>query len=527
SVVLGDTPNYLPHIPKYDDNELEEEGYELVFPGEQGVDLGDFGDQSKYYYPPHGWADLSGSAAGVTVAAKQMPYFWPGALELTADGEVRAGVFTARNIAPYTFIWRQHESRTVLFGFHTGVSNPEETARMLDSPVTGRAADYKHYDRSGVFPYRLVTLAEQNEVYAALGVNHTVEIHNDALAVTRFLYKGTPGGSNNHDSIEKKLGGEWLRHGHGGQYLTALDLALWKSEWQIPRSDDFDHTEDPGANNDSLPHTDNVVVDNEHRYRDGQVLAYYLTGDERFRDGLLDEAELLRVLPLTPHERSAYMAMRAASRIAELIGDPGGLLLARIRAQVEAIGTPLLNMAAQSSGYGWDNLPGTGNRRYYVNSTQFNSEKPPGEHFQSRGFISGSLGPLGYYHAARALLALDPNDSTGLKARARMCDLSFYTRNELYPYHPVPASRHWVYSYAASFQQVTSWSSADFHPILLGMAESWVDTGDPVYLQRGVHQIEAFAAHDQSSAYPNNLYEIESRLDAQHFFAIYRYYLGL
>jgi DNA-binding LytR/AlgR family response regulator len=42
-----------------------------------------------------------------------------------------------------------------------------------------------------------------------------------------------------------------------------------------------------------------------------------------------------------------------------------------------------------------------------------------------------------------------------------------------------------------------------------------------------VQQIEAFAAHDQSSAYPNNLYEIESRLDAQHFISIYRQYLGL
>ncbi|HZJ71596.1 MAG TPA: hypothetical protein VFF36_11750, partial [Planctomycetota bacterium] len=520
--VLGTTPNYLPHIPKLSDYVLAEEGYELVFAGNTVHALGD-----KTQFPLHGWVDLSGATAGVTVAARQMPYEWPGALEVAENGEVRAGVFTTRNVAPYTFIWRQHESRTVLFDFHTGISDPELTARMLDCPVTGRAADYKHYDRAGVFPYRLVTLAEQNQVYAALGLTHTVNIHNDGLLVTRFLYKGTPGASNNHDIIEKQLGGEWLRHGNGGQWLSGMDLALWKSEWQIPRSDDFDTTQDPGPSNDSLPHTTSVVADNEHRYRDGQILAYYLSGDERFRDGLLDEAELLRVLPALPHERSAYMAMRATAHLALFTGDPGGALLNKLRAQVELIGSPLLDMATQTSGYGWQSAPGTGSRRWYVNSSQFDSEKPPGENFQSRGFISGSLGPQSYYCAWRALLTANPNDASGLKARARMRDLCFYTRNELYPYNPVPANRHWVYSYAASFMQVTEWSTSDFHPLLLGMGQSWLDTGDPGYLQRGVEQIQAFAAHDQSGSYPDNLYEMESRLDVQDFFAVYRYYLGL
>ena len=521
-VVLGTTPNYLPHIPKLSDNVLMEEGYELVFAGATTHALG-----NKYEVPVHGWVDLSGASAGVTLAAKQMPYFWPGALEVTGSGELRAGVFTTRNVAPYTFIWRQHESRTVLFAFHTAPADPESTARALDWPFTGRAADYKHYDRAGVFPYRLVTVAEQNEVYAAIGLSHTVTIHNEDLLVTRFLYKGTPGGANNHDSIERRLGGEWLRHGHGGQYVEAMDLALWKSEWQIPRSDDFDHADDPGPINPALPHTQDVVVDAEHRYRDGQVLAYYLSGDERFREALLDEAELLLAWANTPHERSAYMSMRAMASIAALTGDPGGLLMAKMRSLVEGITTPLINIGTQSSGFGWQASPGTGSRRYYVNSSQFDSEKPPGENFQSRGFISGSLGPQSYYVAARAFLKANPNDSTGLKARARMRDLAWYTRHELYPYNPVPANRHWVYSYAVTFQHVSEWSNADFHPILVGMGQSWLDTGDPGYLQRGVEQIQAFAAHDQSSGYPNNLYEIESRLDAQDFFAVYRYYLSL
>jgi hypothetical protein len=188
---------------------------------------------------------------------------------------------------------------------------------------------------------------------------------------------------------------------------------------------------------------------------------------------------------------------------------------------------PLLNVNTQNSGFGWQNVPGAGNRRYFVNSTQLNGEKPPGENFQARGFFSGSLGPLAFYHGARVLLANSPSDPEGLLARGRMRDLAYWTRNELYPYVANPANRYWVYSLAVTLQQVTQYTTSDFHPLLLGMGEAWLDTGDPAYLQRGVQQIEAFAAHDQSSAYPNNLYEIESRLDAQHFISIYRQYLGL
>jgi hypothetical protein len=400
-------------------------------------------------------------------------------------------------------------------------------AKALDWPLTGRAADYKHYDHAGVLPYRLVTLAEQNEVYAELGLAHAVTIHNDPLQVTRFLYKGSPGASNNHDRIEKWLGGEWLRHGHGGQYLNALDLALYKSEWQVARSDGWNHALDPGPVNDGVPHTENVQADLEHRYRDGMILAYYLTGDERMRGALLDEAEILPTLSVSAQERGMYQSIRALARVAEFTGDPGGQLEAALRQRILYQCVPLLNIGTQSTGFGWQNVPDAGNRRYFVNSTQLPGEKPPGENFQARGFFSGSLGPLAFFHGARVLRAQSPADPEGVLARGRMRDLAFWTRKELYPYVPSPASRHWVYSLAVTLQQVTQYATSDFHPILLGMGEAWLDTGDPVYMQRGIQQIEAFAAHDQSSKYPNNLYEMESRLDAQHFFALCRVYLGL
>jgi len=68
---------------------------------------------------------------------------------------------------------------------------------------------------------------------------------------------------------------------------------------------------------------------------------------------------------------------------------------------------------------------------------------------------------------------------------------------------------------------VTVWEKWDFHPILTGMAEAYMITGNSAFLQRGVQQIEAHQAHD-NGPFADNLYLLDSRLDAQHFFAVYR-----
>jgi len=510
--VFGDGGGYLPPIAKVPSvDEFTKEGYSLT---ENGVVLHALGDRDEY--PPFGWADLSGSLGGVTVGVKQMPYWWPASLGIFGSGDVAAGIFTLQNGTPYTFVWGQHESRTVAFAFHTGSAlDPQKVARGLDAPVTGRAADYDQYDHAKVFPYRLVTLAEENEAYAAMGINHTVNIQDTKLSVTRFLAAHSTGGPNNHDSIEKQLVGEWLRHGHGGQYLNALDLALYKSEWQVVRSDNFDEKDNPGASNDAVPHSINFEEDYEHRYREGMIDAYYLTGDERIKAALMDEAENLRLLTLGPHERAMYQSLRAQATVGEFAND--AVLKTKLKQRIQYFCTPLLDVSTGVNGMGWQALPLTGNRHYYAASAQNTDEKVPGENYVTRGFITASLGPIGMYQAARWLGESDPD---GKLAHDRMVDLAYYTRGELFPWFANPADRHLVYAYGVATKQVITWELVDYHPILLGMAEAFLDTGDVTYLQKGIEQIQAFKAHD-TGPYNDNLYLMDSRLDVQHFMAIY------
>ncbi len=503
---------YLPHLPTNPANNkvFLQQGYQLEI---DGVKLNALGYENGY--PQHAWLDLSGDSAGLTVGIQHMAYQWPAALEARGDGTVVVGLFPAQNPTPFTFVWRQHESRGAVFSFH-GNSGADLSlpTRHLDVPLSGRAADYAHYDRAGVFPYDLLTESEHEQAYTLMGLKHVIVPDNPDLNIPRYLYKGTTGGSNNQAGIEIALGGDWLRSGVGGHYLNALSLALYKTEWQIRRSDDFSDPDDPGASNDEIPHSTGHFSDDEHRYREGIALAYYLTGDGRFRDALFDEAEILPGVSIWAHERSMYQTLRALAYVSEFTRDAS--LLQEVTDRLAYIATPIIDIKTATSGFGWEASPGQGARGYYVNSSDNKNEKPAGENFQARGFISASLGPLGYFHAARAL---PPGNPWLAVSRGRMQDLSRWTMKELFPSLPNPVDQRLVYSYAVSLQQVTNWENTDFHPILLGMAESWRDTGDAGFLLKGVEQIRAAAAHGDLSRW-------DTRLDVQHFLSAYREFVS-
>jgi len=505
---------YYPHLPKVEPGtnktELIQQGHQVLA---RGVEWVSFGDQAAY--PDAGWVTLWGQQGGATAHFRHMSRQYPAALEGHESGRLSVGFFPEQNPAPFVFVHGQHESRTASLAFFSG--NPDFTEDLsgsaLDWPLAARAEDYQHYDDAGVFPYDLLTEAEQDLAYQLMGIDHKVFVPNIDLTITRYLYKGTSGGQNNHARIERLLAGEWLRHGKGGQYVTGLDLALYKSEWQVERSDDFVFVAGlPAPENDDIQHTLGTFSDEEHRYREGMVLAYHLTGDMRYAEALFDEAEVLKTIPVWPHERAMVQSLRAQAVVAQFTKDVA--LLKKLLARLEYVTVPVIDVETASAGFGWEDVPGVGDRRYYANSADLQNEKPPGENFISRGFVSASLAPLGYHWTAHVL---SPN-LAGKLAGKRVLDLAWWTRNELFPYHPDPAQRRLVYSYAISLKEVVGYELYDFHPILFAMSRGFLATGETEYLQRGVEQIEAFAVHD-SGPYSDNLFLLDSRLDCQDFFS--------
>ena len=85
------------------------------------------------------------------------------------------------------------------------------------------------------------------------------------------------------------------------------------------------------------------------------ILAYYLTGDERLKEALYDEAEVLATVSLWSHERSMYQTLRALGRVAEFTGDAS--LSQLLRARMDYISPPTLDIYTQTSGFGWESSP--------------------------------------------------------------------------------------------------------------------------------------------------------------------------
>ena len=521
--------HYLPHIPKQpgSQTELVDQGYRIAV---DGVDVHSLG--TKGQFPSYPFVDLTGANGGVTIAIHHLTQLWPGSLSARGDGLVSVGAFPEMPDTPYTFVWQQHESRSAVFSFHRlAPADPGVTTIELDHPLSGRFADYAQYDLAGVFPYRLVSVAETQQVLTALGINHTIAPGNGNLTVTRYLDTHTTGGPNNYPAIQTNLATMWLRHGLGGYWLAAIDLATYKSEWQIKRSDDFvDDGADVPATNNALPHSDRFESDDEHRYREGIILAWYLTGDPRFRDAIYDEAEVLKHITVWEHERSMYRTLTAMAYVIEFTGDEelrDDDLIPRLQYITQ---TGPIDVCVDTSGNGWEGPPlppGAllpGDRRYYVWSGDNNAEKLPGENFQTRGFITAEFGPTGYWHASRVLDANDPAQQPMHDACvSRMLDLAWFTREELYHYvagGTDPNDWRLAYSYGVCGHDVVIIDNIDFHPILVGMTRTYQQLVD-IDLPTGLAFLDTGAQQLKAAKFHNHLDFLLYRLDCQDFFSVW------
>jgi len=229
----------------------------------------------------------------------------------------------------------------------------------------------------------------------------------------------------------------------------------------------------------------------------------------------------------------------------DLIGGDGALLqelidrLEYITVNTASGAITQIDVCSDTSGAGWstqplsigafiEDVPGGlvgGDRGYYVSSSQNKNEKPPGENFQTRGFITAEFGPTAYYHSARVLDPADPAHTAMLfNSRARLRDLSWYTFQEIYPFQADTASRSMTYSYAVCQQGDTLVANDNFHPIMMGMAETWLDYKSQglnldKFLVRGAEMLQAADAQDVSTV--SHWEILNQRLDVQHFLSVF------
>lgn len=293
---------YLPYLDVPADKSL---GGTKV--GKDGTVLKDFvGDDTGDY--ALGWAETKTSSnQGVTVAFKDMDGYFPAGIEFSGDGTVTVGLFSKRN--PKTrlvFDWATHESRDILFDFHTTAADNQLINARMQTPLFGRAALEQYRDSGGfIGENRIASYSEQQTVYQNNGykapsTNAAFSISNRNREVYR-VWESSQGGAENQRDYVLALQLDYVRLGHGGNMLNALQRALFTAD-QFPRhSDDFDFTTKGNSYFDGMDKSAGAPVnggdwnhhedDFEHLWVYGLYTSYYLTGDERYAVGARELAE--------------------------------------------------------------------------------------------------------------------------------------------------------------------------------------------------------------------------------------------
>jgi hypothetical protein len=263
-----------------------------------------------------GWGEFRDSVNGVTAVYGNMDQFYPSAIEFSGAGDMTIGLYSKRNPkSSNVFDYNTHESRDVLLDFHTGTANNDLLSKRLHNPLFGRAP-FTQYREAGGFlgETRIASYSEQQAVYAANG-RSGFTIPNQNRGVMRS-WNFSKGASSNQRDFMLANQIDYVRIGHGGQMLNALQRAMFTADQMPWHSDDFDYalkynvscpnggygwwydcyqkssTGLPAINGSCSKHES----DYEHIWVYGLYTAYYFTGDERLKIGAseLDESAYYR-----------------------------------------------------------------------------------------------------------------------------------------------------------------------------------------------------------------------------------------
>jgi hypothetical protein len=251
------------------------------------------GDTSKHTM---GWADFTDSQnKGASVAMRWMPALWPASYEIASDGNLEIGIFSRFNPKTITCAWGYHETREIMIDFHTAAQSGEATLYSLQYPMVGRApyTQYREAKSLGNEGY-WVSLAEENQYYAKYGHGNPVNWTNPGISFIR-RYEHWRRGYSEH---ERNLI-QFLRTGFGGEYLRGEQQVRFNADKPVMHSDGFvlsDYPNQPVLRPDGSMNQYSSCqncFDGEHQETMSFWIYYYMSGDERVRDAIIDYGEYL------------------------------------------------------------------------------------------------------------------------------------------------------------------------------------------------------------------------------------------
>lgn len=246
----------------------------------------------------NGWAALEdASGKGMAVGMRWMASWWPAGFEVSGNGTARVELFSKRNSKTgLKFGWGAYETRELFFHFYnTPPANREVTRFEMENPLAARAPLAQYASAGALFgETNLVSVAQQQAWFSANG-GSSPTLTNITPQFWRYHAWPTGGGGNQTDFALIDLT-DYLRTGYGGYLAQGERNSLYKCDTATRRSDGYDYTtaqidagdEGGGLNSGAF---NGKLFDFEHAHWVSIPIAYYLTGNEVYNEGLVDFGE--------------------------------------------------------------------------------------------------------------------------------------------------------------------------------------------------------------------------------------------
>lgn len=246
-----------------------------------------------------GYAGMQDSTGkGVTLAYRWMSTYWPSGFDFNDNGEASIGVISKHNTKNLKFIWGKHESREVMWNFHSTADNPAEVLYELQYPLVARAP-YAYYATTKAIygQSEFITVAEQDSFFAGLGKSSPSLANVPMSSLFRFWSWGIGGGGNQTDFPLLDFI-DFLRTGNGGYYLRGEQRTYYNNDSAVHHSDDYyldvvavDTSGDQMPGNPGMNGIE--FFDMEHAHMMSLPFFYYISGNEHIREGVIDYGEFL------------------------------------------------------------------------------------------------------------------------------------------------------------------------------------------------------------------------------------------
>jgi hypothetical protein len=260
-------------------------------------------------YPDLAFLDISDKdGKGVTIGIRFAAGWWPKSLRASGAGIIEVGLWPKENKVGYWIRYGSHNTFEVMYEFHDRANDPAASMKKFQYPLVAKAS-VEWYNRNvkGIYPlYNFVSFAEEQNYIKGKGWDYLVGWRKPKMKVWRYHYWGWGGFLNQHDFARIGLvnfSRETEDIVRAGEYFLGAEARFnYNADWAVYHSDDYDlsatergkwRLPDPEKNREKAQLA-KVVFEWEHPHWYGMPLYYYMTGDERIKEAILDWAEYVK-----------------------------------------------------------------------------------------------------------------------------------------------------------------------------------------------------------------------------------------